>query len=189
MRNILLAGAALLCLCGAAHAQTYASDPYKSDADHFAALAKFDPTLKACSAKFAAQWKKGDGQGHMPITPCIINDVTPGTGAGISVCNSDDCYSTEAWIENHKPVAHASKSTDAADAEIISAYPGPLCNTVEPVVSHGRYVPVRDRVNGHEIFRIENGSKVAVCGAPVKGWYHISFGEDSTGWVRAEFVR
>ena len=22
-----------------------------------------------------------------------------------------------------------------------------------------------------------------------KGWYHISFGEDSTGWVRAEFVR
>jgi hypothetical protein len=77
----------------------------------------------------------------------------------------------------------------AAGAEIISAYPGPLCDTVEPLISHRRYVPVSDKVNGREIFRIENGSKVSVCGAPVKGWRHISFGEDSTGWVRAEFVR
>ncbi len=83
--------------------------------------------------------------------------------------------------------------TSAQCAEYISVHPGPLCDTVEPLISRGRYVPVSDGVNGHEIFRIENGSKVDVCGAPVKGWFYINFSDDNdhdfTGWVRAEFVR
>jgi hypothetical protein len=89
-----------------AHAEdgpTYASDPYKTVADHLTALAKVDPNLKFCSAKFASLWARGKGQDHMPSVPCIINDRTAGTGAGISVCNRDDCYSTEAWVEKAKP--------------------------------------------------------------------------------------
>jgi hypothetical protein len=88
-------------------------------------------------------------------------------------------------------------SSAYAAESVISVSPSSLCNDAEPVfASHGRYVPVSDRINGREIFRIENGSKVSVCGAPIKGWYRVGFGvgdtsddlHEFTGWVRAEFV-
>jgi hypothetical protein len=66
-------------------------------------------------------------------------------------------------------------------------------NSFAPV-SQRRYVSVTDSANGQEIARIENGYKVAICGAPIKGWFHISFSDPNdvdhelTGWVRAEFV-
>ena len=80
-------------------------------------------------------------------------------------------------------------ATPALAVQTLSVFPGPLCDIVEPLFSHGRYVPVSDMPNGPEILRIENGSKVSVCGT-FSSWSHISFtGErDFTGWVRTEFV-
>jgi hypothetical protein len=87
---------------------------------------------------------------------------------------------------------------DEVPLGIMSVSPGSLCDTVEPVFTRrDSYVPASDQINGRNIFQIENGSKVSVCGAPVRGWRHISFiwvsnnGKDSreyTGWVRREFI-
>lgn len=96
--------------------------------------------------------------------------------------------------EERKSVSHTTGTNDDnGPARQITVAPGPLCNTVEPLIGNSSSVTVYDRMMGKEIFRIESGSKVSVCGHEIRGWLQISFsnvdGHDFTGWVQSKFVR
>ena len=66
-----------------------------------AKLAKFDRSLKACSAKFVNDWDSdatGDRNFPMPARPCFMN--SPSMGA--VVCDLKDCVGVDEWIADRK---------------------------------------------------------------------------------------